>query len=159
MPSLNSALISSTPSNVPVTSCSPYLNPLYIQASDIFYRYVMCAWIVWIWSLSPSNHPRPDHAPFEIVIQSEHLKHSISPENQSVKHPCFGISGVVIGSALSKGWRSGPEAFRAEHFLRLDRNLKPRMKSLWHPPKKRQTTKTKLNRQHFLHFTSITPWR
>ena len=31
---------------------------------------------------------------------------------------CFGISGVVIGSALSKGWRSGPEAFRAGHFLR-----------------------------------------
>ena len=52
------------------------------------------------------------------------------------KHPdsgCFGISGVVIGSALSKGWRSGPEAFRAGHFLRLDRNRKQRMKSLWHP--------------------------
>ena len=24
-------------------------------------------------------------------------------------------------------------AFRAGHFLRLDRNWKPRMKSLWHP--------------------------
>ena len=36
------------------------------------------------------------------------------------KHPasgCFGIGGVVIGSALSKGWRSGPEAFRAGHFF------------------------------------------
>ena len=68
--------------------------------------YVMCAWIVWIQSLSPSNHPRSDHAPIVIVIQSEHLKHSISPRNQSAKHPdsgCFGISGVVIGSALSKG--------------------------------------------------------
>ena len=30
---------------------------------------------------------------------------------------CFGISGVVIGSVLSKGWRSGPEAFRAGHFM------------------------------------------
>ena len=41
------------------------------------------------------------------VIQSEHLKHSISLRNQSAKYPdsgCFGISGVVIGSALSKGW-------------------------------------------------------
>ena len=96
----------------------------------------MCAWIVWIWSLSPSNHPRSDHAPIVIVIQSEHLKQSISPRNQSAKHPdsrCFGINGVVIGSALSKGWCSGPEAFRAGHFLRLDWNWKPRMKSLWHP--------------------------
>ena len=41
--------------------------------------------------------------------------------------------GFGIGSALSKGWRSGPEAFCAGHFLRLDRNRKPRMKSLWHP--------------------------
>ena len=85
----------------------------------------MCAWIVWIRSLSPSNHPRSDHAPIVIVIQSEHLKLSISPRNQSAKHPdsgCFGISEVVIGSALSKGWRSGPEAFRAGHFWRLDRN-------------------------------------
>ena len=30
--------------------------------------------------------------------------------------------------------RSGEnKAFRAGHFLRLDRNRKPRMKSLWHP--------------------------
>ena len=29
-----------------------------------------------------------------------------------------------------KGWRSGPEAFRAGHFLRLDRNRKPRMKKV-----------------------------
>ena len=38
------------------------------------------------------------------------------------QHPdsgCFGISGVVISSALSKGWRSGVEAFCAGHFLRL----------------------------------------
>ena len=95
--------------------------------------YVICAWIIWIWSLSPSNHPRSDHAPIVIVIQSEHLKHSISPRNQSAKHPdsgCFAVSRVVIGSALSKGWRSGPEAFRAGHFLRLDRNRKPRMKEV-----------------------------
>ena len=55
---------------------------------------------------------------------------------QSARHPdsgCFGISGVVIGQALSKEWRSGPEAFRAGHFLRLDRNGTPRMKSLWQP--------------------------
>ena len=83
----------------------------------------MCAWIVWIWSLSPSKNPPPDHAPIVIVIQSEHLKHSISPRDQSAKHPdsgCFGMSGVVTGSALSKGWRSGPEALRAGLFLRLD---------------------------------------
>ena len=38
------------------------------------------------------------------------------------QHPdsgCFVISGVVISSALSKGWRSGVEAFCAGHFLRL----------------------------------------
>ena len=131
----------------------------------------MCAWIV-------SNHPGPDHAPIVIVIQSERLEHSICPRNQfTAKHPdsgCFSISGVVICSALSKGWRSGPEAFCAGHlaweqallfgrvkrvsrerasgpslarsrearfacsqatghFLRLNRNRKPRMKSLWHP--------------------------
>ena len=48
------------------------------------------------------------------------FEHSTSPRNQSAKHPdCrgFDISGLVIGSALSKGWRSGPEAFRAGHFL------------------------------------------
>ena len=96
----------------------------------------MCAWIVWIRSLSPSNHPRSDHAPIVTVIQTEHLKYSMSPRNQSAKHAdsvCFGISGVVIGSALSKGSRSGPEAFRAGHFLGLDRNQKLLMKSLWHP--------------------------
>ena len=61
----------------------------------------------------------PDHAPFVIVIHSERLKHSTSPRNQSEKHPdsgCLGISGVVIGLALSKGSLSGPEAFRAGHF-------------------------------------------
>ena len=67
----------------------------------------MCTWIVWISSLSPSKHPRPNHVPIVIVIQSEYLKHSISPRNQSAKHPgCFGISEVVIGPALSKRWRS-----------------------------------------------------
>ena len=89
----------------------------------------MCAWIV-------SNHPRPDHAPIVIVMQSERLEHSVCPRNQSAKHSdsgCLSISGVVIGSALSKGWRSGPEAFCAVHFLRLDRNRKPHIKSLWHP--------------------------
>ena len=76
-------------------------------------------WIVCIWSLSLSNHLRPDHAPIVTVIQSEHLKHSISQRNQSAKHlnsGCFGISRVD-GSALSKGWRSGPEAFRAGLFF------------------------------------------
>ena len=80
----------------------------------------MCAWIVWVWSLSPSNPLRPDHAPIVTVIQSEYLTHSTSPRNRSAKHPasgCFGIGGAVIGSALSKGWRSGPEAFRAGHFF------------------------------------------
>ena len=49
---------------------------------------------------------------------------------------CFGISGVVIGSALSKGWRCGPEAFRAGHFLRPkpetvhEKSLAPRVRKL-----------------------------
>ena len=30
--------------------------------------YVICAWIVWIRSLSPLNHPRSDHAPIVTVI-------------------------------------------------------------------------------------------
>ena len=74
-----------------------------------------------------SNHPHPDHAPIVIVIQTEHMKHSTSTWKGSAKHPdsgCFGISGVVIGLALSKRWRSGPEASRAGHFLRPDRNQK-----------------------------------
>ena len=53
--------------------------------------------------------------------------------NQSAKHPdsgCFSISGVVNGSALSNGWRSGPGAFRAGHFIRFNRNRKPGVKSL-----------------------------
>ena len=65
----------------------------------------------------------PDHTPIVILIQSERLKQSTSPKNQSAKHPdsgCLGISEdvikVVIGSALSKGSRSGPEAFRAGYF-------------------------------------------
>ena len=47
----------------------PYRNLPFVQASDIFIlfqkvkTYVMCAWIVWIKSLSRSNHPRFDHAP------------------------------------------------------------------------------------------------
>ena len=52
----------------------------------------MCAWIV-------SNHPRPDHAPIVIVIQSERLEHSVCARNQSAKHSdsgCLSISGVVL---------------------------------------------------------------
>ena len=87
---------------------------------------------MWPTRLRPSGEDvlRPEHAPIVIVIQSEHLKHSISPRNQSAKHPdsgCFGVRWVVIGSALSKEWRSGPEAFPACHLLRLDRNRKPGM--------------------------------
>ena len=50
------------------------------------------------------------------------------------KHPdsgCLRISGVVIGSALSKGSRSGPEAFRAGHFA--DSKPETALKSLSHP--------------------------
>ena len=49
-------------------------------------------------------------------------------------HPdsgCLPISGVVIGSALSKGSRSGPEAFRAGHFE--DSKPETALKSLSHP--------------------------
>ena len=114
-------------------SYSHLIFPILFQKVQM---YDMCGWIVWIWSLSPSKHLHPDHAPIVIVIQSKHLKHSISPRNQSANHPesgCFGVSGVVIGSALSKGCRSGPEAFRMGHFFRLDLNWEPRMKNLWHP--------------------------
>ena len=82
-----------------------------------FQTYVICSWIVWIWSLSPSNYARPDHAPIVVVIQSEHLKHSISPERQSAKHKdsgCFGIKrgcnwlGAMKGIALwSRGFSRG----------------------------------------------------
>ena len=136
--------ISSTPSNVPVTSAfalsksSVRTGIWHFQFSSKKWKRTWC--VLGLFGFNPchlpSNHPRSDHAPIVIVIQSEHLKHSISPRNQSAKHPdsgCFGISGVVIGSALSKGWRSGPQAFRAGHFLGLDRDRKPRMKSLWHP--------------------------
>ena len=114
MPSLSPALISSTPSNVPMTSTialsksSVRKDTWYFQ---FFFKKRKRTWRVlglFGSSSSPSNHPRPDHAPIVIAIQSEHLKHSTSPRNQSAKHPdsdCFGISGVVIGSALSKGWR------------------------------------------------------
>ena len=135
MSSLSPTLISSTSSNVPMTQAIPGLNLPFIQASDISdslpksnnKSYVMCAWII-------SNHPRPDHAPVVIVIQSEQLNHSISPRNQSAKHPesgCFSTSRVVIGSALTKRWRQ--RLFARSFFLTLDRNRKPRMKSLWHP--------------------------
>ena len=38
-----------------------------------------------------------------------------------------------FGSALSKEYRSGLEAFGDRAHCRLDRNKKPRMKRLWHP--------------------------
>ena len=73
MPSVSSALISSKPWNVPVTSTialsksSVHTGIWYFQ----FWTYVMFPCIVWMWSLSLSNHTRPDHAPIAIVIQSE----------------------------------------------------------------------------------------
>ena len=76
--------------------------------------YVICAWIVWIRSLSPSNHPRSDHAPIVIVTQSEHLKHSIPPRNQSAKFWMFWYKrgcnwlGAIKGMALwSRGFSRG----------------------------------------------------
>ena len=56
------------------------------------------------------DSPISDHAPFVIAIQSERLKHSTSPKNQSAKHPdsrCLGIGGVVIGSTISGAFRAG----------------------------------------------------
>ena len=53
--------------------------------------------------------PVSDHALIVIVIQSFDI--SKEPDSE-----CLGISGVVIGSALSKGLRSGPEAVRVGHF-------------------------------------------
>ena len=68
-----------------------------------------------------------------------------SPKNQSAKHPdsgCLGISGVVIGLALSKGSRSGPEAFRAGHFE--DSKPETALKSLWHPGYKVKRSKKQI---------------
>ena len=120
MASLIPILISSTSSNVPMTSAIAWSKSSVHTSviSDSLLKsnnksFVMCAWII-------SNHPHPDHAPVVIVIQSEQLNYSISPRNQSAKHPesgCFSTSGVVIGLALSKRWHSGPEAFRVGHFL------------------------------------------
>lgn len=48
-------------------------------------------------------------------ISKEQAKH-----NLQAQHPdsgCFGMSGVVICLALSKGWHSDPEAFQVGHFL------------------------------------------
>ena len=76
----------------------------------------MCAWIVEIRSLSPSNHPRSDHTPIVIVIQSERLKHSISPTNRSktsriwmfwYKQGCNWL-GAIKGMAFwSRGFMRG----------------------------------------------------
>ena len=121
--------ISSTPSNVPMTSAialsksSGRTGIWYFQFSSKKWKRTWC--VLGLFGLNPC-HVQTTHVSITrlIVIQSEHSKHSTSPRNQSAKHPdsgCFGISGVVIGSALSKGWRWGPEAFRAGHFLRLDR--------------------------------------
>ena len=83
---------------------------------QIVKTYVMCAWIVEIRSLSPSNHPRSDDAPIVIVIQSEHLKHSISPTNRSktsrfsifwYKQGCHWL-GAIKGMAFwSRGFSRG----------------------------------------------------
>ena len=58
-----------------------------------------------------------------IIYPLEKTIHCIGTSSICKKqHPdsgCFGISGVVLSSALSKGWRSGVEAFCAGHFLRL----------------------------------------
>ena len=59
----------------------------------------------------------------KIIYQLEKTIHCIGTSSIcNKKNPdsgCFGISGVVICSALSKGLRSGAEAFCAGHFLRL----------------------------------------
>ena len=97
--------ISSTPSNVPMTSAVAQSNSSvctgiwHFQFPSKKWKRTWC--VLGLFGLDPC-HLRttrvPDHAPIVIVIQSEHLKHSISPRNQSAKHPdsgCFGIRGVV----------------------------------------------------------------
>ena len=89
-----------TPSNVPMTSAialsksSVRIGIWYFQFSSKKRKRTWCAPGLFVFDcLSPSKHPRPDHAPIVVVIQSEHLKYSISQRNQSAKHPdsgCFG---------------------------------------------------------------------
>ena len=79
-----------------------------------------CSWIVWNRSLSPSNHPRPSSRSYchcYLFRAFEASDISKEPTSKTSRFWMFGyISGVVIGLALSKGSRSGPEAFRAGHF-------------------------------------------
>ena len=48
------------------------------------------------------------------VFETFDLRHLQGTNQQNIGY--FSISGVVIGSALSKGSRTVPEAFRAGHF-------------------------------------------
>ena len=54
-----------------------------------------------------------------VIIYPLEKNNSLHWNKQHPDSGCFGISGVVISSALSKGWRSGVETFCAGHFLRL----------------------------------------
>ena len=103
----------------------PHLNLLVVQASDISN------------SLPKSENVRDVCLDcFDLICQLQtpaSRARAYCDCNPIRAFETFNISRVVIGSTLSKGWRSGPEAFRAGHFLRLDRNRKPRMKSLWNP--------------------------
>ena len=130
MPSLSSALISSTPSNVPVTSVIALSkSSLHTGIRDVC---LDCLDLIFVTFKPPASRSRAccDCNPIRAFETFDISKEPISKNPDS---GCFGIIRVVIGSALSKGWCSRPEAFLAGHFLRLNRNRKRRMKSLWHP--------------------------
>ena len=119
MPSFCSALIPSTPSNVLMTLAIARTAIWYFQFSSKRQKHTWlemdCLHLIFVTFKPPASWSRASLT----VIQSEHLKHSTSQRNRSAKRPnsgCFGISRVD-GSALSKGWRSGPKAFRAGLFF------------------------------------------
>ena len=71
---------------------------------------VMCAWIVWIWFLSPSNHPCPDHLPIVIVIQLEHwnIQHLQGTNQQNIQILGCNWLSAIKGMALwSRGFSRG----------------------------------------------------
>ena len=113
------ALISPTPSNVPVTSA------ICLILIFCTYRYLIfrilnvhdvcldCLDLIVITFKPPASrsHAYCDCNPIRAFETFYISKELISKTSR------IGISGVVIGSALSKGWHFGPEAFCEGHFF------------------------------------------
>ena len=93
MPSVGSTHISSTPSNVPVTST------IALSKSSVHTGILDCLNLIFVTFKPPASRSCAycDCNPIKAFETFDISKEPIT-------------SGVVIGSALSKGWRSGPEA-------------------------------------------------